>query len=1365
MIKSICDWMSGSADFGKSGATAILVCAVQLLVMPSAVSQPLRTVELLESGWQKRVVENVTDTPPSEGWEPAKVPAAQWVDLAASPKALWYQRIIAIPADLGNKRVIIDLRGARLFPRIYVDGVLAGSGSDGWSPSIVDITSLVQAGKQHQLAVRCLNRSSCFAPEFVYKHGMSDAEMVGKTIAPVGGYKDLIGLADLAYLRILPASYVDQSELVIETSTRTQSLGVKGLVRNPAPGASVRVDVLDGDKQVLRSEPATVKSDGTFELKIAFPNARTWSPEDPHRYDIKLTLLNNGVAVDEFSQKFGFKEIWTDGPDFYLNGVKRHFLASSTWPGSDYTDAAEVRSRVKQIRDCNTVAFRLHIGFWPETWLDAADELGVLIIDEAAVYTDGGGMYAYRDPRFWENYRRHVEGIIRRGRNRPSLAMWSLGNEILFMGCEKFDPELPKKLGDLGRFAKTVDSLHPLTFEADLDPDGAYDVIGLHYPHEMPWNRDYPNTADWLGTTKNTEASGGMLGKQRKLGFFWDRKKPLYIGEYLWVPQNDYSCASIWYGDIAFQNRDEYHGRARNSSWHDQTIAYRRAGVSGTTPWTSFTHGAKADTKAEIYTVQQDYYRPQAAYFRTRGLRYFSGASAELVFDVFNDSPKKSEMELRFGPSTQAEPPATGATFQAESVHFTLEPATHREVKLTIQCPAVNAEQQLAVESVLLADGKPVHTQQRTLKLYPKSTLRAPDGNQLVIFDPAGKWDGSVRELRPELLLPPEKTVLLLAERTLVAGGGEQQKNLVGQIRTFVLAGGKAVLLEQDTLTPLGLGLKTVERPSTMTFPLAQTHPVLAGLDRADLTYWGENNYVTAREIDRTAAHGLSAISVSGGADWTRYAGIAEMPLGRGRIVLVQSLAGALRDVEPAAARIIQNSINYLSAKDASPAVAVSVLDSSDRIRGPLEKMGVAIESGVSNPMFLMLSGDGNRLADKTRDLITSTLAKGGTVYWHSPDPEAFASVRSSLLADQLEVVESSVGATLIDRENPLLRGVSREDVIATTKVENWNRTMRHTPNATGRYLQTRELGESESLPLAAASSRNVRIKADSVEFDEGGDMTFAVARAAKGIYQLEVSGSDTSKDAPSSLMIRVNNIDQTWIKLKADAPLAVQIALPAGESRIALRTLGDTNAVRVRKVVLSKSPVLPDSLEVLTAPATVATWMVGPGRVVIDSVNWGHPWEGPADPRRFVVAFLSNLGVSFHPPEKFEKSITVLHPEINVAGGEEHIERKTDSIMFKRNATFEAIVELPEDQDVFVRLLASGTPCGGQFPIVNLQIDGKDVGLLNVNNSIDLSPESEKIRLKAGRHVLKGHFKNYLSAYSEMRVLRVQGFAIVNAQ
>ncbi len=101
-------------------------------------------------------------------------------------------------------------------------------------------------------------------------------------------------------------------------------------------------------------------------------------------------------------------------------------------------------------------AFRLHNSIWEEEWLKAADEVGILIVDEAAVYSDGTGYYAYNNPIFWKNYRNHIKGMIDRDLNHACLSTWSLGNGILFMGNQKYEANLPKQLGDLGGYAKTI---------------------------------------------------------------------------------------------------------------------------------------------------------------------------------------------------------------------------------------------------------------------------------------------------------------------------------------------------------------------------------------------------------------------------------------------------------------------------------------------------------------------------------------------------------------------------------------------------------------------------------------------------------------------------------------------------------------------------------------------------------------------------------------------------------------------------------------------------------------------------------------------------------------------------------------------
>jgi hypothetical protein len=856
-------------------------------------------------------------------------------------------------------------------------------------------------------------------------------------------------------LRIRPQVGLDDRDLVIVTSTRKGAIEVSGRVDGTAEGLYVDAAVVDEGGERLRIEPGRVQGDGKWMISAGFPSARFWSPEDPHLYRLRVVLRRGrgGEVVDEREVRFGFKELWTEGPDFYLNGVKRHLLASSTWPVWHVQADEEIRGHLEKIRDDNVFAFRLHTEPWRERWLDIADEVGVMIVDEAAMYTDSGA-YAYAEPEFWENYRTHVAGMIRRDRNHACLAIWSLGNEILFMGNARHDPGLEKKLGDLGRFARGIDPHHPIMFEADLDPDGAYDIIGLHYPYELPNQHAYPAICDWLGSRVQTEAGGGMLGT-RSTRFFWERRKPLYIGEYLWVPVKDFSAASVFFGDEAYLDRGEYTSRARIRAWTDQTLAYRRSGVSALCPWTVFQHGGGV-SRPDAYEAQKEYYRRVAAFLRSRDNRVFAGEKVKLEYDVFNDSPGDLDLELK----------VMRGKDRLASRRVRLEPAGYRSVDLGIRAPKAAGREKAVLVSVLIAGDREVHRIEHTLSVEPKFAARVPAGVRVLAYDPAGKWPGSVRSLGRLAGVKPARTILIVAPKA--AGpdpdGGEPVIGRsgfdTGAFLAFLRAGGRAVVLEQETLAPLGVGVKLVKHASTMTFPLNPRHPLLNGIEPEDLKFWRGDLYVARRQIVRPETGGARAIVVSGGPNSLAQAPVVEMPVGKGRLVLMQALVGEKYESEPAARRMLANAVDYLANWRPPARDRTLLLGGDDAFAGKLSSVGVVFEraagpletGGLAGIGLVILKGGGKPVTG-SREALAGFIRAGGRLYWHRPDPEAFRELRGAVGVAGIEMREDKVAVALAAREHPLLSGVSREDVTYTTRPQGWERDVRMIEDAADRVF------------------------------------------------------------------------------------------------------------------------------------------------------------------------------------------------------------------------------------------------------------------------------------------------------------------------
>lgn len=1046
--------------------TVFMTAMAATNVSGQATAFPGRERISLDGVWSSVTTPDRAEKAPEEGWEDYVVPSINWMSPNGGSRFLWLKKEINIPSHWEGCRVFVNLRGARYAPHLFIDGRLADSHFDGLSPLLAEITDFINPGATHQLELRCQDRGVFFPENFVWRQGEGPEALRGKVLSPIGGYKENVGPWDDVWLECRPTNYISDEDLVITPSVRKKRLRLSGKVRIVERDAQIGAVVYDGERSVLTLPSVSFEPDGAWSLETPFPDARCWSPETPFQYRLVITLRAAGEtssALDVLETQFGFKEFWAEGPDFYLNGVKRHLLASSTWPllNNESNESYDtIREKLRVIKEGGVNAFRLHIGPWQEDWIKAADEVGVMIIAESAAYTDETGFYAYQDDRFWENFRRHIAGMIRRDRNHASLIMWSLGNEILFMGNQRYDPNLPQKLGDLGRYAKSVDPYHLITFEADLDPDGAYDVIGLHYPHEPPRYFDYPNTCDWLASRIITDAAGGMLGQQSSV-FYWERKKPLYIGEYLWVPMQDHSVASIFFGDDAYLNRDAYHQRAQAQAFIDQTIAYRRSGVSGTSPWSVFGFGGTKESDL-LYEAQKRFYRPVAAFLRNRGLRGFAGETHLLAIDVFNDSDSPHEMKLQVTPLSGSQALA--------STHISLPPGAYSDQRLSLQLPGTQKKLAMNLSLELVEKGKALSREEFTITVYPRQKIEAPEGFDLFIFDPSGKWPDSQSALASLANAEAAKTILIItpgalnpplnkmdAEGLTVIGSDAFDAR---SVLRFLDASGRALVLEQESLAPLALDLSLAKHQSTMTFPLRHSHPVLANLDANDLMFWRNDNYVALNQIKRPSFGGARAITVSGGPDCLAQAPIVEMPVGAGRLIFMQTLCGAKRDVEPVANTLINNAIQYLASDDRSSSGSAMVLGGGERFLSSLQHIGLAF-SVVNEPLttpperdvrWLLLDG-GDPLIAKSQEAVAQFVQSGGSIYWRAPEEQAYAALRDALGLAKVKMEQLEVSVSLADREHPLLSGISREDLYFASSARGSQRARQVESNVASRVF------------------------------------------------------------------------------------------------------------------------------------------------------------------------------------------------------------------------------------------------------------------------------------------------------------------------
>jgi len=1296
--------------------------------------------------------------------------------------------------------VVLLLVGARYHPRVCVNGQRVAERLEGWTPFEVDLTDRVTPGKAFALSVRCQDWGATFADGFVLP-----AEVAGdlrdapkaQVIAPIGGHFGWFGLWDDAVLQSRPATAL--VDVAILPSVRQKALTVRGQCERPAAGLRVSGAVLDDAKAVLELPAVALGADGRWELRAGFPGARCWSPEDPYRYRLQLRLtVEQGQEVDRLEESFGFRELWAEGPHFVLNGVRRHLLASSGWPVTQSQSPEEIRQNIRRLRQANCIAFRLHTQPWQRRWLEAADELGLMIIEEGALWCDGAGSYRYQDRRFWDNTWTHLAGMVRRDRNHPALVMWSIENEILHCGGARHYPECEAELADLGQQVKELDPGHLITFEADLDPKGAADVVGLHYPHEMPDHKDYPNTADWLTQTVTTGTGGGLLGS-RGAAFTWDRRKPLYIGEYLWVPYNDYSPGSVFFGDEAYLDRERYKHLALAASWEHQTIAYRRAGVSGMCPWTFAGSGGRSDPGDPLYEVQRQVYVPLAIYRTDLQTRFFAGDRPRLRFDLLNDTVLPQDLTVVL---------EVGGREVARTAAPTLAPAEYRQIELQPDLAQATGPEGVATVARLLTGEREVHRAETVFTVSNRGPLRVPAGHTLLVLDPGKRWCQALGDLPHRRLESPEElgqpdpatTLLVVAPGAWQDGGTKEGGGAVPVIgvaqpaaaafQAYLRAGGRVLVLEQEQPDPWALGVELVGPASTMVFATAPAHAFLSGLKTDDLRFWAGDHYVTRHELRRPAGGGAQALLISGGASSLAHAALVDMPWGAGRAVFCQALVGTKLASEPAARRLLQNLLDGLAATPPAARKAAVIADGPDAAGFAEALQDIRLDADApAGPLsaqagrevgLVVLHGGGDRVAQSAAG-VAACLAGGGTVYWHAPDPDAFASVREQLGVPLWHVVPARGPVTVRRPWEGELAGVCLEDLTyaGPSRGDTWMRGFDLDPGVADRMVVPDGVtanGRRYELESMELSGRYVLVDQDgkTVRFASAGKATGPASVAGPGLYAVTlIAGGTPAQEVWPQVALSWNDrqvalISLTGGEMQAYTTLA---ELPGGTGALGVAFVNDVVVGRedrnltVDAVAIGAAPVdAGTGTRFLTQPPALTAMVPSPlgGRLVVDGVRWDTTGENRLRGRRYGSALLRNLGAAFRAPERAAAWVRAGH--LRPVGTIPFFSQDDERVALVAAGTVEATLECATTGRYEILVRGWSVPAAGGYARVVLRLDGDDLGEVEVRSRSSAVFPSVTTEAKAGSHSLSVQYTNDLWQPPEDRNLYLQGIGFRQA-
>ena len=1002
-------------------------------------------------------------------WEKVSVPmytqstGLSRPNISLDTHRVWYRKRFILPSEMEGKRIKISFGAVYYQAEVYLNGSKIGSHFGGFTPFSVDATKEAKIGEENELLVAvtdwtaaCLKKLTEEEERISSKHTIE--RLWDSVIAPVGP----AGL--ISYARI-PPSIWQSVQLISHSGVYVEDIFVIPSVQNEEITLNIKLKNEEGSERKVKVKNVIEDKRGTaftFEdkeinvpanssisltLKEPWSSPVLWYPYNPHLYRLVTTLHTGNTVEDSKTTRFGFREVWTDREHVVFNGVKIHLFGlwqhSKRYKGS-YSYAFSYLSRLKK-RNCTLM--RMHQYPWKPFWPEVADELGFLLIEESPYGWAGELLVdALENPIFWDNYRKDLEGMVKRDRNSPSVIIWSLENEVLqFLDglMKKEDVKLAKRytkrariaekeFAESGNFVRKLDPTRLILHEADGDPEGKADIIGVHYPRSWKhaYGQYYPNSL--------YEDQGSITWQKWFLGRYrgdWKKDKPLYIGEYTGV-----SVTPLWdtalMGDKALATEDYGHTLAEREvfdySSQFEIEAYRWLGVGmAAEPLTLL---------GENTTATAEKFSPVAVFVKEYDCCFFEQRKIPRTLIVYNDSWWKGKFSLVWRTELM------GKEFEKGEIALISEPGSKKVCNIKLNTPSVKERTSFVLSLSLYKDKKLQFTTKKDYSVFPEIDLKNlsligvglydPAGNTRKMFDSLGIKHRKIKELKN---IDNISTLVIGRDAFSVNREVEETKKI---LEKFVRNGGKVICFQQGRTSyydwlPVEIGTDQKYK-STISFKRAIGHPVFSGIHDEDLRFWRKDNFVSRNDFFKPKRGNFRVLIDSGGRKGLAWTSLLEVPYEKGFYLLSQLELTDKVEICPPAAMLFKNMLVY--AQNHSPhwsrvGLLVKQDSKTDKFFSSLGVKGDNLVGKVGQKdLFsynLLIVAGGKEIWEEVKEneeRLRTFVKEGGKVILRRINRRSLP-IAKSLCRIDLNVKKAEKGSFYKVKEDPLLSGISNTEL------------------------------------------------------------------------------------------------------------------------------------------------------------------------------------------------------------------------------------------------------------------------------------------------------------------------------------------------
>ncbi|MEI6950779.1 sugar-binding domain-containing protein [Paraflavisolibacter sp. H34] len=346
----------------------------------------------------------------------------------------WYQKEFRAPAAWKAQKVFVYFDGVYKNSTVWINGHLLGHRPNGFLAFQYELSPYLKFDGPNVITVKADHSQFADSRWYTGSGIYRNVYLLVKAPLHLAQWGVQFTTPEVSAQRAKANARVSVVNRTGKKTTATVTAKLVDAARRPVATATRPLTLPAGDSLVVN-------------LPLAVANPRLWSVDDPHLYTLSVSVSAGGKVTDEWTEPVGIRYFRFDAREgFSLNGqplkLKGVCLHDDAGALGVAVPEAVWRRRLQTLREGGSNSIRMAHNPHADYLYKLCDQMGFLVMDEAFDEWEEGknkwikgwnagtpGKDGYHQ-HFKEWAATDVKDMILRNYNRPSIIMWSIGNEI-----------------------------------------------------------------------------------------------------------------------------------------------------------------------------------------------------------------------------------------------------------------------------------------------------------------------------------------------------------------------------------------------------------------------------------------------------------------------------------------------------------------------------------------------------------------------------------------------------------------------------------------------------------------------------------------------------------------------------------------------------------------------------------------------------------------------------------------------------------------------------------------------------------------------------------------------------------------------